>query len=43
MIITRWTDQRLDQLADDVDNLRGSVADLRATAEIMLQTQTQHQ
>lgn len=43
MTITRWTDERLDQLADDVDNLRGSVADLRATAEIMLQTQIQHQ
>lgn len=43
MTIARWTDERLDQLADDVDNLRGSVADLRATAEIMLQTQIQHQ
>lgn len=43
MIIEHWTDDRLDQLADDVDNLRVSVADLRATAEIMLQTQLQHQ
>ena len=43
MTIERWTDNRLDQLANDVDNLRASVADLRATAEIMLQTQMQHQ
>lgn len=43
MVVKRWTDERLDQLADDVDSLRTSVADLRATAEIMLQTQLQHQ
>ena len=43
MIIEQWTDERLDQLAEDVDNLRASTADLRTTAEIMLQTQMQYQ
>ena len=43
MTIERWTDERLDQLAEDVDNLRASTADLRTTAEIMLQPLTQHQ
>lgn len=38
MTVERWTDDRLDQLALDVDNLRASIADLRATAEITLQT-----
>lgn len=37
MTVERWTDDRLDQLALDVDNLRASIADLRATAEITLQ------
>ena len=43
MTIEQWTDERLDQLAEDVDDLRASTADLRTTAEIMLQTLTQHQ
>lgn len=43
MTTEHWTDERLNRLADDVDNLRASVADLRTTAEIMLQTQMQHQ
>ena len=43
MTTEQWTDERLNRLADDVDNLRASVADLRTTAEIMLQTQMQHQ
>lgn len=43
MTTEQWTDDRLNRLADDVDNLRASVADLRTTAEIMLQTQMQHQ
>lgn len=43
MTTERWTDERLNRLADDVDNLRASVADLCTTAEIMLQTQMQHQ
>ena len=43
MTIKRWTDESLDQLAEDVDNLRASTADLRTTAEIMLQTQMQYQ
>ena len=34
---------RLDRLAEDVDDLRASTADLRTTAEIMLQPLTQHQ
>ena len=43
MTIKRWTDESLDQLAEVVDNLRASTADLRTTAEIMLQTQMQYQ
>ena len=43
MTIKRWTDESLDQLAEDVNNLRASTADLRTTAEIMLQTQMQYQ
>lgn len=38
MTIERWTDDRLDQLANDVDNLRASTTNLRATAEALLQT-----
>ena len=43
MTIKRWTDESLDQLTEDVDNLRASTADLRTAAEIMLQTQMQYQ
>ncbi len=38
MVVERWTDDRLDQLANDVDGLRTSTTELRATAEALLQT-----
>ncbi len=38
MAIERWTDERLDQLATDVDGLRASTTELRVTAESLLQT-----
>lgn len=43
MTTTKWTDERLDQLADDVRGNTTAVADLRATAEALLQTVTIYQ
>lgn len=45
MAVERWTDDRLDQLATDVEGnkesisqLRFSIVDLRTSAELLLQT-----
>lgn len=50
MTIERWTDEKLDQLATDVQNntiaiseLRASTTELRISAEALLQTAVLHQ
>ena len=43
MTTTKWTDERLDKLADDVRGNTTAVTDLRATAEALLQTVTIYQ
>ncbi len=43
MTVERWTDDRLDQLADDVRGNTTAITDLRTTAELLLQTVTIYQ
>ena len=50
MTTERWTDERIDRLADSVaelhtsvTELRGSVTELRITTEALLQTAVLHQ
>lgn len=43
MTIERWTDDKLDELATSVVELRASVTETRVTAEALLQTAIIHQ
>jgi len=43
MTVERWTDDRLDRLATDVQGNTTAIAELRATAEALLQTVLLHQ
>jgi len=43
MTTTKWTDERLDKLADDVRGNTTAITELRATAELLLSTATLHQ
>lgn len=40
---TQWTDERLDRLASAVETNKDAIAELRLTAEALLQTVIQHQ
>jgi hypothetical protein len=43
MTMARWTDERLDKLADDVRGNTTAITELRTTAELLLSTATLHQ
>lgn len=43
MTTAQWTDERLDQLANDVRGNTTAITDLRGTAEALLQTMTIYQ
>lgn len=43
MTIERWTDDKLDELATSVAELRASATETRVTAEALLQTAIIHQ
>ena len=43
MVVQRWTDEMLDELASSVDEIKDSVEGLRVTAQALLQVAAQNQ